>query len=121
MSERTWEFESPRGHPNLFDTSGPDVTIELAINPAPRRPCRDALAVVGADLSARHRLDESLRGIPRRSSFLTTGRSPVRSERRDRSALCARFVGGTVRTEPSTRFRRRARRMAATPPLAWSA
>src|SRR5262249_7550834 len=121
MSERTWEFESPRGHPNLFDTSGPDVRIELATNPAPRRPCRDALAVVGADLSARHRLAESLRGIPRRSSFLATGRFPVRSERRDRSARCARALGETVLAEPSTPFRLRARRLVAGPPLACGA
>src|SRR5579883_1939363 len=33
MSDRTWEFESPRGHLFLFDTSGPDVTIELEILP----------------------------------------------------------------------------------------
>jgi hypothetical protein len=56
MSGRTWEFESPRGqfsnHGNSFDTRRRCVRI-ASDNPAPRRPCRDALALVGADLSAR--------------------------------------------------------------------
>ncbi len=51
---RTWEFESPRGQFGFcriwFDRTCAVVTISEE-SPAPRRPCRGALAPVGTDLS----------------------------------------------------------------------
>ncbi len=102
MSERMWEFESPRGHFSCagrdpavratagrpfsprksFDTGPRGVRMEV-VKPAPRRPCRDALASVGADLSAR-------RSTRRNPTVLIFGCSSSRGRSKSESvrALC---------------------------------